>query len=493
MKIPNNKLSNETIARILTYKLFKPIMDVWQILKTSLGEDNVDFPNIYKKENWRKYIQEKYADVIENIKKSKSRNFTINNRIEQDMIKFNSYGNDVFDKYVNNRISYFSNFVYPSVFCNGDKIINNIGAYPLFYFIIKFKHITVKNEDNRSHDVDDLYLLFRVLPSKKIIGQEIYGTRATCTTKELISSYTHSHLRGDYSYDKYIWSNFCLGNDSNQVPSLMLKLRVSANDLTWLELANSLYKMVCSESLTGHPYRYLSNIGLRKEYNTEIAFNTKIESSVCIHPAYKLEDMICFYFAKYIDKNNLLSNNKCIARTTHAYINIHNTASFVRVINKLFFDFLKEELVKQNLFIDILLKLKKSENIIHNTSLIPKYLYMNEYDVVKYFINLFKQKDDDTKIKALITFLLSRNVLLKYIIGLRKILIDKNDTNINKRLNGIKLISFKNKIVNFNIIGNDDIKPNESISLNVDYINLVIKYINIKLTNDINENRSLII
>jgi len=483
MRIETKNLSNRTIAKVLVNKLFKIPLEIYKNLQTSLGEENVDFPCIYKKDNWITYIEDAYGNVIEEIKKSNIRKFTINNRIESNMRKifFSTTSIQALDNFIKTKSDFFSDFIF-SKKCK--DIYDYIGALPLLYFIIKFENFVIKNENNVSHDIDNTFLMIIILPSGKIIDG-IHGVRTICNYDEFRSSYTHSHIQGDYDFDNYIWTHFCLGADQNTVPSLIVRLKINYSPYDWLCLSNALPEMIRTESLRGHPYHYISNIGDITDCKQPVDYNTIVESNIA-EQFDMFKEMICFDFTNYITKNNLLKGYGYTATSNYVYLNIHNKAQFTRDLNKLFYEYLSKELIENSLF-KIILKIEKALKKLPVTR-------ENRFCInTKFLLKLIKDNNKETLKRVLLRYFLNDSFLKEYYFSIRNI--SKSENVIAPKV-GTPLVKFKGKTYLFIIkdyLTNRENKP--KISLSVSIVKNILKYINLKLTNDMfnKENDFLII
>ena len=471
MRIKTKDLSDRTIARILVNKLFKIPLEIYKNLQTSLGEENVDFPCIYKKKNWVTYIEDVYGDIIKNIKSSDSRNFTINSRVETDMRKmFLSLTlTQTLDNFVKTKTDFFSDFIFSKECMD---TYDCIGALPLFYFIIKFENFVIKNEYNVSHNIDNTFLIIAILPSGRIITSQIYGVRTICNYKEFKSGYTHSHISGDYNFNRNIWTNFCTGSDQNIVPSLIVRLKINYSPYDWLCLGNALPEMVRTESLIGKPYHHISNIGNTRNRKLPLNYDIIVESNV-VKPFNMFKEMICFDFTNYITKNDLLKGYGYTATSNYVYL------------NKLFYEYLNNELVENSLF-KIILEIEKASKKLPRSG--------DNFDInTEFLLKLIKDNNKEILKKVLLIHFLNNSFFEKYYFSLRDI---SKSEDVKVPEIGIPLVKFKKKIYSFVIKDyltnrEDDAK----ISLNVSIVENVLKYINLKLTNDIfnKDNEFLII
>ena len=134
--------------------------------------------------------------------------------------------------------------------------------------VIHYPHFVIKNEQNRVHDIHDLYVKipFRVENNNQIRwGGVLLGLRTTFTSEELLAGYSHSHLHRE----QHGWDEFCLGEG----PLLDALAKSIENPISYTfpedDMNFELYvqglfynidQYVVSESIEGVPYIAMETI-----------------------------------------------------------------------------------------------------------------------------------------------------------------------------------------------------------------------------------------
>lgn len=233
-------------------KVYDTIQQVYSIFVDFYGEDRVDLQNINDEDIY-----------LENIKK-----FTCSNQ---------EITNNIFD----HLSCIFPEFSYAKIYVHWPECI-------------------IENENKQSHLIKDLFAIIPV-NYKGFINTGFKLTRSTFTQAEWNFDYAHSHICGVPAKQNVDSLDPCLGNGpiKNTISTLIINCDLNIWKLFCLEL--DMY--VHTESISGTPYRYLSQIG----YYTD-----------CCFPAQKLNEITPYkypiqsdYFA--IDPEIRLYLNRFIA------------------------------------------------------------------------------------------------------------------------------------------------------------------------------------
>lgn len=162
---------------------------------------------------------------------------------------------------------------------------------------IKFPEVTVTNEYNESIDISDLYVKVNVGYNGELIG-DFLMRRATFTQAQWESHYVHSHVPG---YNMLQWEQPCLG--TGPIRRTQEKLRNGYSFEIWGLFCFELDKYVRVESISGGPYRRLTNVHL---YNMR-EVNIQNLPAVNMYPLGGSSDALINHvraFVKYLLKNN---------------------------------------------------------------------------------------------------------------------------------------------------------------------------------------------
>lgn len=126
------------------------------------------------------------------------------------------------------------------------------------YFYIRFPKVTVTNEDDKSVDIDELYVLV-IINGDGTLKKYFSMVRSSYPIIQWLSHYSHSHLP---SLGTNIVPHFdypCLG--SGPLGPTQDNLRYEFNIDMWGLFVFELEKYVTQESLLGGPYIRLESIG----------------------------------------------------------------------------------------------------------------------------------------------------------------------------------------------------------------------------------------
>lgn len=123
---------------------------------------------------------------------------------------------------------------------------------------IHFPEITIRNENNLSRKLKDIYVKFLLNTQGKLLG-DFTLTRSTYTNCEYNSNYCHSHTLRRYTKSDFIaFSRCCLGN--GPIKSLICQLQTENHKATWMLFCVELLRYLETESLSGGPYISMKNI-----------------------------------------------------------------------------------------------------------------------------------------------------------------------------------------------------------------------------------------
>ena len=141
---------------------------------------------------------------------------------------------------------------------------NFISQNSTAYLYIRFPKVTVTNEDDKSVDIDELYVLVPI-NGDGTLRRNFSMVRSSYPIIQWLSRYSHSHLpRLDTDYAP----NFdypCLGR--GPLEPTQSKLKHDFNIDMWGLFAFELEKYVTQESLLGGPYIKLESIGKNSKAN----------------------------------------------------------------------------------------------------------------------------------------------------------------------------------------------------------------------------------
>jgi hypothetical protein len=146
---------------------------------------------------------------------------------------------DIFDRHVN----YMKEFI-------GNRWFIDI---PI---IVHFPHVTIRNEYDRTVEVDNLWAKVPVTWEGKGKGW-FKMNRSEYDVVHMQSDYMHSHVSGiDFDFK---FRSVCTG--SGPINNTMSSLTVGFDEPIWQLFCLELERYMGTESLTGGPYRRMENIG----------------------------------------------------------------------------------------------------------------------------------------------------------------------------------------------------------------------------------------
>lgn len=184
---------------------------------------------------------------------------------------------------------------------------------------ILFPEFTIKNQEDKTHQIRDLIVAFELGINTDTVDFTIYakwlhGTRATINYAEAFCGYMHSHLRTrrGISYNLCLHaSSFCTGDSSTEVNIIREDLFMEGYVEEKFEMyLYMLQTFVEYESIEGAPYIKMSritNTGEESLTNSEYVESTIIERYSEFKSLLKFEDINY----TYVDgKYKILNNSK---------------------------------------------------------------------------------------------------------------------------------------------------------------------------------------
>ena len=154
----------------------------------------------------------------------------------------------------------------PTTFIDNLISCNPITRSNTAYLYIRFPKVTVTNEDDKSVDIDELYVLVPI-NGDGTLRRDFSMVRSSYPMIQWLSGYSHSHLPSISTSSVPHFAYPCLG--MGPLGSTQDNLRHEFNIDMWGLFAFELEKYVTQESLLGGPYIKLESIG-RSNEATEI-------------------------------------------------------------------------------------------------------------------------------------------------------------------------------------------------------------------------------
>lgn len=214
----------------------------------------------------------------------------------------------IFDRYVN----YIKEFI-------GNRWFIDI---PI---IVHFPHVTIRNEYDRTVEVDNLWAKVPVTWEGKGKGW-FKMNRSEYDVVHIQSDYMHSHVSG-ISFD-FKFRSVCTG--SGPINNTMSSLTVGFDEPIWQLFCLELERYMGTESLSGGPYRRMENIGANGSNKRD---NFPIEQNNYISNKYFTKELSS-KFLDYLFTNNILKFNY----RKGSYGLAHTFADTVLTISNAFID-----------------------------------------------------------------------------------------------------------------------------------------------------------
>lgn len=147
------------------------------------------------------------------------------------------------------------------------------------YIIVRFPHVKVTNEHERSVDIKEVYAKLKIDHTGSLIGK-FQLSRAHFPISHIRSNYAHSHIPGIPSLD-IPFLDPCLG--SGPINNTINSLNVDFDEDLWNLFCLELQKYVGTESISGVPYRYLEHIGVDRHSSSVNTYNIYYGGSLPRH------------------------------------------------------------------------------------------------------------------------------------------------------------------------------------------------------------------
>lgn len=220
---------------------------------------------------------------------------------------------DIFDRYA----PYMKEFI-------GNKWFTDI---PI---IVHFPHVTIRNEYDRTVEVDNLWAKVPVTWEGKGKGW-FKMNRSEYDVVHMQSDYMHSHVSGiDFDFK---FRSVCTG--SGPINNTMSSLTVGFDEPIWQLFCLELERYMGTESLSGGPYRRMENIGANGSNKRD---NFPIEQNNYISNEYFTKELSS-KFLDYLFTNNILKFNY----RKGSYGLAHTFTDTVLTISNAFIDWYNDE------------------------------------------------------------------------------------------------------------------------------------------------------
>lgn len=142
--------------------------------------------------------------------------------------------------------------------------------------MIYFPSVTITNENDRSIDITEVYVKFRVDNFGKMIG--VFNiNRAEYTAAQWHCNYMHSHVKNIPKGNLTEFSSCCLG--SGPIRDTMASLNTTFDKDIWGLFALELDKYIHTESIVGVPYHYLEKVHIGGEREVSISIPNRRTTS----------------------------------------------------------------------------------------------------------------------------------------------------------------------------------------------------------------------
>ena len=127
------------------------------------------------------------------------------------------------------------------------------------FLLVWFPEVTVTNENDRSVDIQDLYMKVPIGADGSMNGSPSMN-RATYPLDQFLSDYMHSHTPGINKNNSTSFQHICTG--SGPIRDTIGNLNGEFDEDLWQLFCSELEDFVHVESLSGGPYRRMENIGI---------------------------------------------------------------------------------------------------------------------------------------------------------------------------------------------------------------------------------------
>lgn len=126
------------------------------------------------------------------------------------------------------------------------------------FVLIYFPQVRVTNENDRFHDIYELYVKVPIDSLGQMVGFTALN-RAEYTLEELYGNYMHSHVLRIPTNDITDFQVPCFG--SGPIRGTISRLATAFDPEIWALFCLELQKYVETESISGGPYHYLEHLG----------------------------------------------------------------------------------------------------------------------------------------------------------------------------------------------------------------------------------------
>jgi hypothetical protein len=295
---------------------------VTDIFNDFYGEERVDLQPISLEE----FIYELGRTEMQDLVSGDSSTFAGSSymRSHRDEHLIVSYSNRMYSHVLTERIDIFDRYApYMKEFI-GNKWFTDI---PI---IIHFPHVTIRNEYDRTVEVDNLWAKVPVTWEGKGRGW-FRMNRSEYDVVHMQSDYMHSHVSGiDFDFK---FRSVCTG--SGPINNTMSSLTVGFDEPIWQLFCLELERYMGTESLSGGPYRRMENIGANGSNKRD---NFPIEQNNYISNEYFTKELSS-KFLDYLFTNNILKFNY----RKGSYGLAHTFTDTVLTISNAFIDWYNDE------------------------------------------------------------------------------------------------------------------------------------------------------
>lgn len=297
-------------------------MAVTGIFNDFYGEERVDLQPMGLEE----FIYELGRTEMQDIVSGGSSTFAGSSymRSHRDEHLIASYSNRMYSHVLTERIGIFDRYApYMKEFI-GNKWFTDI---PI---IIHFPHVTIRNEYDRTVEVDNLWAKVPVTWEGKGRGW-FKMNRSEYDVVHMQSDYMHSHVRGiDFDFK---FRSVCTG--SGPINNTMSSLTVGFDEPIWQLFCLELERYMGTESLSGGPYRRMEDIGANGSNKRD---NFPMEQNNYISNEYFTKELSS-KFLDYLFTNNILKFNY----RKGSYGLAHTFTDTVLAISNAFIDWYNDE------------------------------------------------------------------------------------------------------------------------------------------------------
>lgn len=252
-------------ADVIKREILAALKAVWQSMTSNMNEV-IDFLVDYFTEPLTdaiyKYDVESYVDAVYNSRVSNM----LDRGVSMSELGFNK---DFILEYVSTKDKL------QTILRHSSEYLTNLLADNYTRVIIRFPKVKVTNEDNKSIEINELYVQVKVQPNGRLYG-DFTMVRSEYPLIQWLSSYSHSHL--PILSRTYIprFNSPCLGG--GPIGKTSDRLRDESFDIDmWGLFAFELEKYVTQESLKGGPHIRLESIGKGDMITTFLYYDNNLD------------------------------------------------------------------------------------------------------------------------------------------------------------------------------------------------------------------------